>query len=137
MEKTKISTEVSVGGESYPMTVELTALLKVLSNPDALRLFHLIGEGIENSRYTREELELTPKRYYARLRELVKVGLVSKRYGVYRQTALGGMICDRFLPAMGEAVDAREELEFLAGLEGIEIDNVVKNRILEELGIPL
>ena len=130
-------TEVSVGGESYPMTGELTALFKVLSNPDALRLFHLANEGIGNSRYAREELDLTPKRYYARVKELVGIGLVSKMGGVYRQTALGRMIYDRFLPVMGKAVDAREELEFLAGLEGIGIENVVKNRILEELGIPL
>jgi len=137
MEKTEVSTEVSVGGESYPMTGELTALFKALSNPDGYRIFVLTCEGIRNSTYAIDELNLTPKRYYARVRELVGIGLVSKVGGVYRQTALGRMIYDHFLPAMGKAVDARDELEFLAGLEGIGIGNGVMNRILEDLGIPI
>ncbi len=137
MDKTEISTEVSVGEGSYPMTGELTALFKALSTPDGQRIFVLTCEGIRNSTYAIEELGLTPKRYYARVNQLVGTGLVSKRNSVYRQTALGRMIYDRFLPAMGKAVDAREELEFLAGLEGIGIGNGVKNRILEELGIPI
>jgi len=114
----------------------LTSILKTISNPDALRLFLHTGEGIKNSTYAMEELNLTPKRYYARLRELVKIGLVMKKDGVYRQTGLGEMFHDRLLPAMGKAVDARDELEFLVGLEGIKIENGVRKRILEELGIP-
>ena len=137
MEKTEVSTELSVGEKSYPMKGELTALLKALSNPDGPRIFLLTGEGIRNSTYAIDELKISQKRYYARMRVLVNVGLVSKMGGVYRQTALGRMIYERFLPAMGKAVDAREELEFLAGLEGIGIENGVKNRILEELGIPI
>ena len=113
----------------------ITGLLRVLSKPDALRLFIHTSEGIKNSTYAIEELNLTPKRYYNRLRELVDTGLVRKMDSGYGQTALGKMFYDRFLPAMVKASDAREELEFLVGLEGIE--NGVRKRILEELGIPI
>jgi len=115
----------------------ITSLFKVLSKPDALKLFIHTSDGIGNSTYAIEELNLTSKKYYARLRELVDIGLVRKLDSVYRQTALGRMIYDRFLPAMRKAVDAREELEFIVGLEGLEMENGVRKSILEELGIPI
>jgi len=114
----------------------MTSLFKVLSKTDALRLFHHARKGIKNSTYAIEELDLTPKKYYARLRELVNIGLIRKNDSVYGQTALGRMIYDRLLPAFEKAVDARDELEFLVGLDGLDMENGVKKRILEELGIP-
>ena len=115
----------------------VTSLFKVLSKPEALIIFRHTVDGIKSSTYAIEELDLTPKRYYARLRELVDIGLVRKLDSGYRQTALGKLIYDRFLPAMRKAVDAKDELEFIMGLEGIEIENGVRTRILEELGIPI
>ena len=94
-------------------------------------------DGIKSSTYAMEELDLTPKSYYTRLRELIDGGLGRKLDSGYGQTALGRMIYDRFLPAMIKAVDAKDELEFLDGLEGIEIENGIRKRILEELGIPV
>ncbi|NQT07911.1 hypothetical protein HQ586_02435 [Candidatus Bathyarchaeota archaeon] len=134
MEEIEASDELSVGEKSYPMTEELPALLKALSNTDGHRIFLLAGEGIRNSTYAIKELNISPKRYYARMRELVDIGLVCKMGGVYRQTALGRVIYDRFLPAMGKAVDAREELELIACAH---LETGVKRRILEELGIPI
>jgi len=115
----------------------ITSLFKVLSKPDAIRLFQHTVDGIKNSTYAIEELDLTPKKYYARLRELVDIGLVRKRNSGYGQTALGKMIYDRFLPAMVKAVDAKDELEFMVGLEGLEMETGVRKRIFEELGIPV
>ena len=115
----------------------INSLFRVLSKPDALKLFRHTSEGIKNSTYAIDELDLTPKRYYARLRELVDIGLVRKHNNAYRQTGLGRMIYDRLLPAMGKAFDARDELEFLEGLEGMEMENGLRKSILEELGIPI
>jgi len=115
----------------------VTSLFKVLSKPDALRLFRHTSDGIKNSTYAIAELDLTPKRYYARLRELVDIGLVRKMDSGYGQTGLGRMIYDRFLPAMGKAYDARDELELLVSLDGLEMENGVRKSILEELGIPI
>lgn len=126
--------ETAVIGDVHVVNGELPALLKALSNPDGHRIFLLTDEGIRNSTYAMRELKLSPKRYYARVRELVVSGLVSKRGGVYRQTALGRIIYERFLPAMGKAVDAREELELIACAH---LETGVKRRLLEELGIPI
>ena len=115
----------------------ITSLFKILSKPDALRLFTHTVDGIKNSTHAIEELDITPKKYYARLRELVDIGLVRKKGSVYGQTALGRMIYNRFLPAMGKAYEARDELEFMVGLEGLEMENGVRKRIFEELGITI
>jgi len=128
--------ETKTNDVTHILNGELATLFKALSNPDALKIFLYTDAGIENSKHAMEELDLTPKRYYSRLKELVDIGLVRKMDDVYRQTALGRMVYDRFLPAMGKAVDAREELELIVYLEGTEIESEVKKRILDDLDIP-
>jgi len=128
--------ETTTGEEANIITGELSTLFRVLSHPDTLKILYLTGSGIENSTHAIEELDLTPKRYYSRLRELIDTGLVRKMDSVYRQTALGRIIYERFLPTMGKAFDAREELELIVYLEGTDLDNGVKKRILDKLEIP-
>ncbi|GAG87877.1 unnamed protein product, partial [marine sediment metagenome] len=55
-------------------TESLAKLFKVLSKPDALEIFLLANGGIENSTYAIEELDLTPRKYYSRLKQLVDMG---------------------------------------------------------------
>lgn len=118
-------------------TEGITSLFKVLSKPDALKIFQRTSDGINNSTYAIKYLYLTPKRYYARLSELVDIGLVRKYDNAYRQTGLGRMIYDYFLPAMEKAVDVKDELEFIMDFEKMDIDNGLRRRILEEIGIPI
>ncbi len=122
--------------KAEPRIEGIADLFKVLSKPDALKIFFLTKDGIMNSTHTIEETAISQKRYYARLKELVDISLVKKRDGVYGQTALGRIICELFLPAMEKTYDARDELELLVGLEGIELDNGVRKRIIDELNIP-
>jgi len=128
--------EKKTGEEAHIITGELSNLFKALSHPDTLKIFLYIDVGIENSTYAMQELDLTPKRYYSRLKELVNIGLVRKKDDVYRQTALGRMVYDRFLPMMGKAFDAREELELIVYLEGTELENGVRKLIEDKLSIP-
>ena len=123
--------------EAHEVNGELATLFQVLSKPDALKILYSAGIGIENSTYAIEELDLTPKKYYARLRELMAEDLVKKVDGVYRQTALGEMIYDRFLPAMGKACDAKDEMELIVYLEGTELESGVRKRIEDELNLPI
>lgn len=117
-------------------TEGLVSLFKVLSKPDAFEVFLLAGEGIESSTYAIEELGITPKKYYARLRELVDIGFINKTEGTYRQTPFGSIICDRLLPVMGRAYNARDRLGLIAGLKGTQIEDDVRNLIEDELKIP-
>ena len=114
----------------------LVNLFKVLSKPDALEIFLLAGEGIENSTYAIEELGFTSKRYYARLRELVDMGFVRKAGGVYRQTPFGSLIYSRLFPAMGRAYDARDRLGLIEEFRGTDIEDDVRDLLEEELNLP-
>ncbi len=115
---------------------ELANLYRVLGNIDTLKLFYLAGTGIENSSYAIEELDISQKRYYSRMKNLLDLDLVKKVNGVYRQTAVGRIFYERHIPAMKRTFDAREELELIVYLEGTEIENGVRKRILDELKIP-
>lgn len=129
--------ETTTGKETQIINGELATLFRVLSNPDTLKILYLTGIGIENATHAIEELDLTQKRYYSRLKKLIDTGLVKKKDDVYKQTALGRMIYDRFLPAMGKAFDSREEMELIVYLEGTDLENGVKKRILDDLDIPI
>ena len=117
-------------------TEGLNRLFKVLSKQDALEVFLLAGEGIENSAYAIEELGFSQKKYYARLRELVEIGFITKIEGAYRQTAFGSIICGRLLPAMGRAYDARDRLGLIAKFKGTQIEDAVRKLIEDELKLP-
>ena len=130
MEKFETESEVHI------INGELATIFRLLSNPDALKILYRAGQGIENSTHAIEELGLTPKKYYYRLKELMAADLVKKVDGVYRQTAMGRIIYNRFLPAMGKTYDARDELELIVYLEGTELENGVKRLIEEKLEIP-
>ncbi|MCW3988655.1 MAG: hypothetical protein NWE88_01110 [Candidatus Bathyarchaeota archaeon] len=117
-------------------TEGLANLFKVLSKPDALEIFLLAGEGIEKSGYAIEELGFTPKKYYARLRELVDMGFVIKMEGVYRQTPFGSIIYSRLIPAMRRTYDARDRLGLIEKFKGTQIEGQVRNLIEDELNLP-
>jgi len=115
---------------------EVAPIFRVLSNPDSIKILYCAGDGIENSTYTIEELGLSQKRYYTRLKALLDSGLIKKKEGFYRQTALGRMMYDHFLPAMGKAIDAKDELELIDQIKGTDLEHSVIKRILGKLGIP-
>lgn len=64
-------------------------LFDIFSNLDTLRIFLYAYDGIRNSKRAMEELGLTPKRYYSRLRELVEMGVLKKGEEGYEYTPLG------------------------------------------------
>jgi len=132
MEKLEAESE-----EVHTINDELATIFRLLSNHDAVKILNRAGTGIKNSTYAIEELNLTPKRYYYRLKELMAADLVKKVDDGYRQTALGRIMYDHFLPAMGKACDAKNELELIVYLEGTELESGVRKRIEEELGIPV
>ena len=84
----------------------LVPILRSLSKPDAIELFALAGRGISSSKDAREELGLSQKVYYSRLRGLIDAGLVEGRNGSYKQTHLGRIVHGRILPILSRAWEA-------------------------------
>ena len=90
--------------------VELKEILAALANEDAIKIFMTARRGIEKSTKTIQELGLTQKRYYSRLKELMEAGLVEKRDNVYQHTTTG-MICYTLGKSFNSALDKRDRLD--------------------------
>jgi len=116
----------------YEDTESLVRLFKILSKPDALRILLLADEGIRNSTYATEELDLTSKRYYARLKELVDIGLVMKKDGVYGQTPFGIFVFNKIIPTTNNAFRDKEKLKIISEL-GTGVDDKAKREIIKIL----
>ena len=56
----------------------MTNIFRAISKPDALKILQLTGEGIVNSTYAIEELGLSQKKYYTRLKALLGADLIRK-----------------------------------------------------------
>jgi len=72
--------------------LEIERVLNSLANEDAIRIFISAKEGIKKSTQAIRELDLTQRRYYARLNELVKAGLIERREDAYQLTTLGTVL---------------------------------------------
>lgn len=67
-------------------------LLDALAHEDALKIFLAAKTGITHSTHTRKKLGLTQKRYYTRLRHLLKTGLLERRDNGYYITTMGSIV---------------------------------------------
>jgi len=78
-----------------PSTEALEQCIDIFStfaNLDTMRIFLLAEKGISNSNKAIKELDLTPKRYYSRLKALVDSGVLEKVNGVYLYTPVGELL---------------------------------------------
>lgn len=100
-------------GES---AVNAREIYSVLSNADSLLIFELSASVIPTSRDVLEKYHLTKKRYYSRLKKLVKLGLVTKIRGTYSQTALGAMIYENQVKTLQKILTKRGDFEILDDL---------------------
>ncbi|MDQ1279183.1 MAG: hypothetical protein QG670_443 [Thermoproteota archaeon] len=73
---------------------EIEVILNAISNKDALKILIKCKKGIEKPTKTIKQLGLTQRRYYARLSELIKRGLVEKKDESYYLTTLGEVVYD-------------------------------------------
>ncbi len=91
-------------------------IYSVLSNADSLLIFELSANVIPTSRDVLEKYHLTKKRYYSRLKRLVKLGLVAKIRGTYSQTALGAMIYENQVKTLQRILTKKGDFEVLDDL---------------------
>lgn len=116
-------------------TEKLAELFKILSKSESHRILLLAQSGIPNSTHAIEELHISQKVYYDRLKGLINVGLIKKIDDAYRQTPLGHIICSRFLPAMGGAYEIKDKLGILEQLEGTTYEHKLRKIFADELEI--
>jgi predicted transcriptional regulator len=101
-----------------PSTETLEQCIDIFStfaNLDTIRIFLLAEKGISNSKKAIKELDLTPKRYYSRLKVLVDSGVLEKVNGVYVYTSIGEMLHSLGLSLIN-LVDNKQKIGLLMNL---------------------
>ena len=107
-------------GESSPIQKDMEKVLSSLANEDALRIFQEAKEGITSSTETIEKLRLTQKRYYARLKPLVKAGLINKKESGYKLTFLGKIIYEILYRKLEKTLTNRDRIALIDKLNKAE-----------------
>jgi predicted transcriptional regulator len=92
--------------------MEMEEILSSLANQDAIKIFQTANSGITSSTETIEELGLTQKRYYSRLRQLIEAGLIEKIGDAYKHTIFG-KLCYRLGEKFLDAVTHRDRLDLM------------------------
>jgi predicted transcriptional regulator len=107
----------------------MVKILDALGNEDAFSIFIYVEKGMPSSKAAIQELGLSQKRFYSRLKELIDVGLIVKNEGEYQYTTLG-RIFSKIGYSLIEVLENKEQFELLerlrdnAGLTSAEVDKI-------------
>ena len=108
---------------------EMVRILDALGHEDALAIFFYTEKHIKSSKLAIEELGLTQKRFYSRLKELIEVGLIEKTEGEYRYTIFGNIFFKIGFSLM-EMIENREQIELM---EKIRASSSLPNAEMEKI----
>jgi predicted transcriptional regulator len=119
----------------YNTITETSELFTVLSNVDAIRIFLYAQKGITNSTHAIKDLNLTPKRFYSRLKELIDTGIIIKEEGKYSLTPKG-FVLSKIGYTIFEVLNNKERIELILNLsksKSLTVEERVKvNNLLLE-----
>ena len=122
-----------------PVFDGMLRVLNVLSNQDGLALFLYAKNGLPSSKKTIQDLGLTQKRFYSRLKDLLDIGLIEKVEGCYQYTTLGEAVSKLGI-YLGHVVDNKERLALLdqlnknKSLSSSDVDEI-KRLVIEQSGV--
>jgi predicted transcriptional regulator len=95
---------------AIPNLSDMSSVLAALTHEDSLKIFIAAHAGITHSTQTIKALNLTQKRYYTRLRALMRVGLIERRDTGYYLTTLG-KVCYSLGEGLLHAITCHDRLE--------------------------
>jgi predicted transcriptional regulator len=102
-------------GTSVEAFGSMVNILDALGNQDALSIFIYVEKGMTSSKLAIQELGLTQKRFYSRLKELIDVGLIEKNEGGYQYTTIG-RVFSKIGYSLFEVLENKEQFELLERL---------------------
>jgi predicted transcriptional regulator len=111
-QKVRLTTRLGIKSDGDEQYARIERALSTLANRDALKIFQMAKEGISSSTDAMKKLNITQKRYYMRLGDLIKANLIQKDDGVYKHTTLGSLFYE-VIKLLGQAVDKQEQLELI------------------------
>lgn len=96
-------------------------ILSILSKEDNLNIFISADSkndnGLEAKSSTIQELRLSRKVYYTRLKQLVDAGLIEKSDGVYKHTTLGNIIYENDILSLMEYLKNTKQMKMVDTLK--------------------
>lgn len=95
----------------------LTDLLGILSKKDALTIFLLAKDGLKAEADTPQNIGLTRKQYYTRLKQLVDNQLMDKRGDMYVHTTLGSYVYQNHIVELMKQVKNVEQMKMIDTLK--------------------
>jgi predicted transcriptional regulator len=97
----------------------LTNILQVLGRKDALNLFYLAGDGFRSNSDFKNTLDLHDRRYYRRLRDLVKANLLKKgeENNIYELTLVGKILHETLFNDISSLLPKIDMIEKLRELD--------------------
>jgi len=116
-------------GTSVAAFGSMVEILDALGNQDALSIFIYVEKGMTSSKVAIQELGLTQKRFYSRLKELIDVGLIEKDEGGYQYTTLG-RVFSKIGYSLLDVLENKEQFELLeklrdsSSLTSAEVDKI-------------
>ena len=102
-------------GTSVEAFGSMVGILDALGNQDALSIFIYVGKGMTSSKLAIQELGLSQKRFYSRLKEIIDVGLIEKNEGEYQYTTLG-RVFSKIGYSLLDVLENKEQFELLEKL---------------------
>jgi predicted transcriptional regulator len=102
-------------GMSSAAIGSMVKILDALGNEDAFSIFIYVEKGMFSSKVAIQELGLTQKRFYSRLKELIDVGLIEKNEGEYTYTTLG-RVFSKVGYSLLEVLENKDQFELLERL---------------------
>ncbi len=102
-------------GTSVTAFESMVNILNALGNHDSLAIFTYVENKIPSSKIAIQELGLTQKRFYSRLKDLIDVGLIEKSEGMYQYTTLGRIFSKIGLSLL-DVLENKDQFELLERL---------------------
>lgn len=131
-----VNTALNVPAATFDHMIKI---LTALSNEDALSIFFYLKNGVGSSKDAIQILNLTQKRFYSRLKDLLDVGLIEKVEGKYKYTALGEAV-SRLDFYMMQVLENKERLALIdqlnknSSLPSADIDQL-RDVIIQQSGV--
>src|SRR5918911_2038334 len=96
-------------------------ILSILSKEDNLNIFMFAdtknNNGLKAKSSTIQELRLSRKVYYTRLKQLIDAGLIEKSDGVYKHTTLGNIIYENDILSLMELLKNTKHMKMVDTLK--------------------
>ena len=96
-------------------------ILSILSKEDNLNIFMFAdtknNNGLKAKSSTIQELRLSRKVYYTRLKQLIDAGLIEKSDGTYKHTTLGNIIYENDILSLMECLKSTKQMKMVDTLK--------------------